>query len=58
MVTINLMLVLKIISLILLGIALFSLIYYSVKKPEEMHFTTILIGSLIFILPIIYICLN
>lgn len=58
MVTINLMLVLKIISLILLGIALFSLICYSVKKPEEMHFITILIGSLIFILPIIYICLN
>lgn len=58
MVTINLMLVLKIISLILLGIALFSLMCYSVKKSEEMHFITILIGSLIFILPIIYICLN
>ena len=58
MITINLMLVLKIISLILLGIALFSLICYSFKKSEEMHFITILIGSLIFILPIIYICLN
>ena len=58
MVTINLMLVLKIISLILLGIALFNLTYYFVKKAEEMHFITILIGSLIFILPIIYICLN
>lgn len=58
MVTINLMLVLKIISLILLGIALFSLICYSFKNSKEMHFITILIGSLIFILPIIYICLN
>lgn len=58
MITINLMLVLKAISLIILGLALFSLICYSFKNSQEMHFITILIGSLVFILPIIYICLN
>lgn len=58
MITINLMLVLKIMSLILLGTACLSLGCYLVKNPEKVHFVTAFIGTLVFLLPFIYIYLN
>ena len=58
MVTINLMLILKIFSLIILGICGFSFICHTIKNPENIHFVTILIGFLVFALPFIYIFIN
>ena len=58
MITINLMFVLKIISLCLLGLMIFGYMIFTFKEKENFSFISIFLVVLIFAIPFIYILLN
>lgn len=58
MVTINLMLVFKIISLCILGFMMFSYMISTFKQQEKISFIAVFLTFLILALPFTYIILN
>lgn len=58
MITINIMLILKIVSLCILGFMMFSYMISTFKQQEKISFIVVFLTFLILALPFTYIILN